>query len=126
MAYTAEISRTNPTCFLFMIDQSGSMARHFGPDSSKTKAQGVADAVNRLLQTLVLRCAKGESVLDRYYLGVIGYGEQVGLGFLGDLAGDVLQPVSQVGAKPLRVERRVRKAEDGAGGLIEQTVNFPV
>jgi hypothetical protein len=23
MAYTAEISRNNPTCFLFLIDQSG-------------------------------------------------------------------------------------------------------
>ena len=25
MAYSAEISRTNPSCFLFLIDQSGSM-----------------------------------------------------------------------------------------------------
>jgi hypothetical protein len=27
MPYTAEISRANPSCFLFLIDQSGSMAR---------------------------------------------------------------------------------------------------
>ena len=26
MAYTAEISRNNPTCFLFLIDQSGLLA----------------------------------------------------------------------------------------------------
>jgi hypothetical protein len=25
MAYTAEISRANPTCFVFLIDQSASM-----------------------------------------------------------------------------------------------------
>ena len=53
MAYTAEISRVNPTCFLFLIDQSGSMAESWGGEAGKTKAQGVADAINRLLQTLV-------------------------------------------------------------------------
>ena len=53
MTYSAEISRVNPTCFLFLIDQSGSMAESWGGESGKTKAQGVADAINRLLQTLV-------------------------------------------------------------------------
>ena len=32
--------------------------RAFGREASKTKAQGVADAINRLLQTLVFRCAR--------------------------------------------------------------------
>ena len=94
MAYTAEISRSNPTCFLFLVDQSGSMAEAFGAESGKTKAEGVADALNRLLQTLVFRCAKGEYILDRYHIGVIGYGEDIGVGFLGDLAGGVLRSVS--------------------------------
>ena len=57
MAYTAEISRANPTCFLLLVDQSGSMAERFGGESGKSKAEGVAEAVNRLLQTLVARCA---------------------------------------------------------------------
>jgi hypothetical protein len=62
MAYTAEISRNKPTCFLFLIDQSGSMAEQFGGDLNKTKAQGVADAINRLLETLITRCSKGDYV----------------------------------------------------------------
>ena len=57
MPYTAEISRTNPSCFLFLIDRSGSMEDKF-PDSGKAKAEGVADAINRLLQNLVIKCAK--------------------------------------------------------------------
>jgi len=126
MPYTAEIGRANPMCFLFLIDQSGSMARPFGPDSARSKAQGMTDVVNRLLHTLVFRCAKGDHILDRYYIGVIGYGDQVGLGYLGDLAGSVLQPVSQVAAKPLRIECRTKKMDDGAGGLVEQSVAFPV
>jgi uncharacterized protein YegL len=127
MAYSAEISRSNPTCFLFLVDQSGSMAERFGAESGRTKAQGLADAINRLLQTLVFRCAKGEYILDRYFIGVIGYGEEVTLGFPIDaLAGSVLQPVSLIGTNPLRIEDRVKRAEDGAGGLIEQRVRFPV
>jgi len=127
MAYTAEISRANPTCFLFLVDQSGSMAERFGLQATKTKAQGVADAINRLLQTLVFRCAMGDYILDRYYIGVIGYGGEVGLGFPIDaLAGDVLQPVSLIGGHPLRIEDRIQRVEDGAGGLVEQHVKFPV
>jgi len=126
MAYTAEISRTNPTCFLFLVDQSGSMAERFGAESAKSKAEGVADAINRLLHELVMRCAKGEHILDRYYIGAIGYGAEISLGFSGNLAGEVLRPVSQIGNHPLRIEERTRRVEDGAGGLVEQATRFPV
>ncbi len=34
------------------------------PPSGRTKAQGVADAINRLLQNLVIKCAKSEGVRD--------------------------------------------------------------
>ena len=55
MAYSAEISRSNPSCFLFLIDRSGSMDDAFGAgDSTRKKADGVADAINRLLQNLVI------------------------------------------------------------------------
>ena len=77
--YTAEISRNNPTCFLFLVDQSGSMGRIFSGQSDRTLAQGVADAINRLLRDLVRACSNGEIIFDRYAIGVIGYGEEVSL-----------------------------------------------
>ncbi|HYT91490.1 MAG TPA: hypothetical protein VEL76_22445 [Gemmataceae bacterium] len=127
MAYTAEISRTNPSCFLFLIDQSGSMAEPFAGQPDTRKAHEVAAAVNRLLQTLVLRCAKGHEVLDRFHVGVIGYGSgNVGPALGGALAGQVLVPISKIAANPLRVEQRTKRTPDGAGGLIEQTIKFPV
>ncbi|MGA2617610.1 MAG: vWA domain-containing protein [Thermoguttaceae bacterium] len=127
MSYEAEISRSNPTCFLFLVDQSGSMGERWGGDAGKTKAEGVADAINRLVQTLVFRCAKGEYILDRYYIGAIGYGSEIGLGLpVPALAGNVIQPVSVIGSNPLRVDDRVRRVEDGVGGLVEQRVRFPV
>lgn len=127
MAYNAEISRNNPSCFLFLIDQSGSMDDHFASgESSRKKADGVADAINRLLQNLVIKCAKSEGVRDYYDVGVIGYGQKVGSAFGGTLAGRHLVPISDIADNPERVEERSRKIDDGAGGLLEQTVKFPI
>ncbi len=127
MAYTAEISRANPTCFLFLIDQSGSMAEQFGGDLNKTKAQGVADAINRLLETLVTRCSKGDYIADRYLVGLIGYGGEVSLGFPIDaLAGSILQPVSLIDQNPLRIEERIRRSDDGTGRLLQQRIMLPM
>lgn len=127
MAYSAEISRTNPSCLLFLIDQSGSMEDPFGAGESKrSKADGVADAINRLLQNLVIKCAKSEGVRDYYDVGVIGYGKNVAPAFGGSLSGRELVPISEIADSPERVEERTRKVDDGAGGLVDQTVKFPV
>jgi hypothetical protein len=126
MPYTAEISRTNPSCFLFLVDQSGSMSRAFAGTAEKTKAQGVADAINRLLQNLVLKCTKSEGTRDYFHVGVIGYGAQIGPAFGGALAGEKLVPISEVAKKPLRLEERSKKIDDGAGGILEQKIKFPI
>jgi hypothetical protein len=127
MSYTAEISRTNPTCFVFLIDQSGSMAEPIGGGpAGKVKADVVADALNRLLQSLSLRCAKSEGIRDYFHVGVIGYGERVGPALAGALAGRDLVPISEAADHPLRIEQRTKKVDDGAGGLVEQTVKFPI
>jgi hypothetical protein len=125
MAYAAEISRANPSCFIFLIDQSGSMTDPIG-GSSKKKADVVADSINKLLHTLVLRCAKSEGIRDYFHVGVIGYGNQVAPALGGKLAGRPLVPISDVGKNPLRVEQRTKKVDDGAGGLVDQTVKFPI
>jgi hypothetical protein len=141
MPYTSEISRTNPSCFLFLIDQSGSMQEALsspkiaGDDrptgSGRTKAQGVADAVNRLLQNLVIKCAKSEGVRNYYDVGVIGYGgdntaSHVGPAFGGSLAGRELAPISEIANAPARIDERSKKVDDGAGGLVDQKIKFPI
>ena len=129
----AEISRSNPTCFLFLVDQSGSMGKPWGKELNKTKAEGVADVLNRLIYTLIDRCSRGMEIWDYYHLGVIGYGgdrqdpNYVGLGFPSEsLAGNVLWPVSQIGQHPLRIEQRTKRVSDGAGGLVDQQIDFPI
>jgi hypothetical protein len=128
MPYTAEISRTNPSCFLFLIDQSGSMQHPFpAAEGNKPKSEGLADAINRLFQNLVIKCAKSEGIRDYYEVGVIGYGGAgVGCAFGGHLAGKELVPVSLIGKTPIRVEERSRRMDDGAGGIISQKIKFPI
>lgn len=108
MPYAAEISRINPSCFLFLIDQSGSMQDPFGGAlKSRSKAISLADAVNRLLQNLVIKCTKSEGIRDYYYVGVIGYGGAgVRPAFKGALAGKDFVPISEIGNHPARLEAR--------------------
>lgn len=127
MPYSAEISRINPSCFLFLIDQSGSMADSIAAgETVQQKAQGVADTINRWLQELSIKCAKSEGVRDYYHIGVIGYGANVGPAFAGTLTGRELVPLSMIAENPARLEERTKRIPDGAGGLVEQTVRFPI
>jgi hypothetical protein len=127
MAYSVEISRANPTCFVFLIDQSTSMQDPIAAgEAPKRKADVVADALNRLLFELSIKCAKEEGVRDYFHVAVIGYGSIVGSAYGGALAGRDLVPLSQVADHPLRVEERAKKVPDGAGGLVETTARFPV
>jgi hypothetical protein len=126
MPYAAEITRTNPTCFVFVVDQSSSMLEAFGGQANKQKAEGVADAINRLLQNLILKCAKSDGIRDYFHVGVIGYGGRVVSALSGGLAGQTLVPISAIAGNPLRIEQRTRKVDDGSGGLIEQSFKFPM
>ena len=126
MAYTAEISRNNPSCFLFIIDQSGSMSDKYA-SIGKPKSEALADVINRMLQQLVIKCAKSEGVRDYYHVGVIGYGANgVGAAFSGNLTGQNLVPISAIANNPARIEERNKEVSDGAGGLIDTTVKFPI
>ncbi len=127
MPYTAEINRSSPTAFIFVIDQSGSMADAMpGSDPPKKKCDAVADIVNNLLRELCLRCKTDTEVRDYFYVGVIGYGATVGSAYGGSLAGQELVPLSALANSPAKVEERTKKTDDGAGGLVEQRVKFPV
>src|SRR5688572_31211577 len=91
MAYSAEISRSNPTCFVFVLDQSGSMGDTFGGgETSLRKADFLADVSNRTLHDLVIRCTKSDEIRDYFSVSIIGYGATgagVGSAFVGQLAG---------------------------------------
>jgi hypothetical protein len=125
MAYQAEISRENPTCILFVIDQSGSMDEI--TDAGRSKAAFVADVLNKTLYTLITSCSKSDGVRNYFDVGVIAYaGTQVMSGFGGALSGEIVHPIQAISENTLRVEERKRKTDDGAGGIVELKTKFPV
>lgn len=133
MPYSAEISRAAPAAVLFLIDQSASMKDPFGGaeavgDAAPSKARVLADTVNRLVQNLVLRCAKEDGVRDYFHVGVVGYGERVEPLFrltpaeAAAAPAPDLVPISALAERPLRIEERVRPGADGR----DRPVKFPV
>lgn len=124
MSYNAEISRNNPGCFLFLVDQSASMMGALGGQPGNYKHEQAAAALNRTLSEIVQRCSLGEEIRDYFHVGIITYNTtRTG-------APLVITPFEDVGpAAPFRLASEVEtaaevtdrpvKASDGKGGLIE-------
>jgi hypothetical protein len=124
MPYSAEISRDNPTCILFVIDQSGSMDERMS--TGRSKADFVADVLNKTIYTLVTNCTKADGVRNYFDIGVVTYGGGgVGAGLRGGRSG-VISSIPDLASNPARVEDRTRIDDDGAGGILERKVKFPV
>src|SRR5678815_201877 len=124
--YSAQITRSNPTCIVLLLDQSGSMSDPFSGDTASKKSDFVAEVVNHTLHDLVIRCTKTEEVRNYYYVAVIGYGRLVGPAFCGPLASRNLVSISDVADYPLQVKSSYKRVSDGAGGWVEIPVRYPV
>ena len=125
MSYTKEINRKNPTSFLFVIDQSGSMDEQM--DGGRVKSEFVADVLNQTIAETIVRCTKADGVRDYFDIGVIGYGgDRVGSAFGGELSDRNLLTISEIESNPLRIEEREQDFDAGDGVLDRQLVKFPV
>ena len=131
MPYSADISRANPVCFLFLIDQSGSMTGALAGQPRQRKMDQAADAINRILDSVSQRCSQGMAIRDYFHIGVIGYntdrnGSPIITSILPGATSE--QPfllISQV-VDAADVEERQARESDGAGGLVEVSRRFPV
>ena len=128
MSHTVSIDRINPGLVVILIDQSASMSDAFTTgEFGRSKAEGVADAVNNLLTNLLVRCTKDDGVRDYFDVALEGYGKGGCRSLL--RAGDaepVARPLSHVADTPLRVDVRPRRVEDGVGGIVVEEVSLPV
>ena len=131
MPYTADISRTNPACFLFLIDQSGSMTSPLAGQPGQLKKDQAAQALNRVLDEISLRCSRGMDIRDYFHIGIIGYKtDYTGAPAISSLLNGTAPqqpflPISRV-VELAEIEERQVKESDGAGGLVEVTRQIPV
>lgn len=86
--YTAQITRSTPTAFIFLLDHSVSMETTTNlMGESISMAEAVARIVNRQINELVLRCIKSNEIRHYFDIAVIGYGERSYSGWQGNLEG---------------------------------------
>lgn len=117
MAYEKQMSSASPGYLVFLIDQSGSMEDDYNGES---KADFTAVAINKMLDNIIIANTTGNSVKDRCFISLIGYGGNNGVE---EIWSDYL---SKFADNPLRLEKRKQLVSDGAGGLIEREIDFPV
>ncbi len=131
MSYSADISRSNPACFLFLIDQSGSMTEALSGQPGLRKMDQAADAMNRILDTLSQRCSQGLEIRDYFHVGVIAYNTDsrgnpsIKSALRGTMLDDPFLRISEVVDVAEVVERAI-KEPDGAGGVVDVTRKVPV
>lgn len=74
MTYERRVDRHNPSCLVFLVDQSASMQEPI-LGAPVSKAEALADQLNGLLYELIQRCTKSLNEPPRPYfaISVIGY-----------------------------------------------------
>ena len=65
-----------------------------GQSSGISKMDAAADAVNRTIQAIAMRCSQGEEVRDYFHIAVIGYKT--------DSLGNPISQLTTIGDKPNR------------------------
>jgi len=127
MVYSTDISRENPTCFLFLIDQSGSMNDGWSGNPDKKKSEEVARTINRCIQNLVLKCSKDKGIRDYFHIGVMGYNnEHIGSALKNFDPERDLIPISELAIKPLKIDSESRKIMSQDGNMVEEQVKLPI
>lgn len=116
-AYTAQITRSTPTAFIFLIDQSVSMRRTTTYNGEQmTMAEAVARIVNSQINELVLRCIKTNEVRHYYDIAAIGYGANAYSAWNGELEGRDFVSPEELKDHPFKVittreEKRTRRGK---------------
>lgn len=113
--YTAQITRSTPTAFVFLLDHSVSMSRTTNlMGEQMTLAEAVARIVNRQINELVLRCIKSNEVRHYFDIAIVGYGESSYSAWEGVLKGRDFVSPEELRDNPfkriiVKEEKRTRK-----------------
>jgi hypothetical protein len=112
VSHERRIDRLSPGLIVFLVDQSESMSALL-PGSGVSKAQAVADQINRLIYELILRSVKSPREPPRayFYAAVVGYSSAPdGSPLVGHcLTGSSAHPMgllstTELAANPLRID----------------------
>lgn len=103
MTYSKPITREYPSCLLFIIDQSASMAQPFAGTTMK-KDQAVADIVNRLIDVIGLKCTNGTTIRHYFDIGIIKYSDQAVSQFLDEESKPYFRSIGWIYENPINLD----------------------
>ena len=112
------IGTSNPGCIVILIDQSWSMSESFSDGGRKDER--ATQAVNRVIEEIVIACRTGETIKDRCHISVIGYGERVHR-LVDGMPSKIVSRPALIGVKKVK-----KLIPDGAGGTIEVESEMPI
>ena len=110
------IGTSNPGCIVILVDQSSSMSEPFSDGG--TKAERATQAVNSVIENIVLACRSGDTIRERCHISVIGYGKQVNCVVNG--------MISEIVSAIIDIKKVKKLIPDGAGGVIEIESEVPI
>ncbi len=113
-------SSATPGYIIFLVDQSGSMQEDY--PEKENKANFASLVINRTINSLILANMDGETVKDRVFISIIGYGGSSALA-VDDIRSEYLSTFAD---KPLKLEKIKKKVSDGGGGLVEIEEELPI
>lgn len=115
--YSKQWSTATPGYLIFLIDQSSSMGAEWA--EGNTFAEFTAEVVNKTINELIATNAAGESIKDRVFISIIGYG----IKGVRDIRSGYLSSYAE---NPISVEKSTKKVSDGEGGFFEMNIEKPI
>lgn len=125
MSYDAEISRSHPAAFVFLLDQSSSMNDAL-PGTRTPLASFLATTVNEALRELVNQCTRADEVVrDYFHVAALCYADGKVKSVWRD-TGAYFQPISVIADTPTRIETSTIKVSDGPGDVRDEEIESEV
>ena len=120
--YSKQWSTSTPGYLIFLIDQSSSMSNVW--TDGKSFAKYTAEVINRTINELIATNAAGETVKNRVFISMIGYGgDTASSDSIRDIRSDYLNRYAD---SPLRIIKSSKNVSDGTGGLITMEIETPI
>jgi len=116
--YSKQWSAATPGYLIFLIDQSSSMENPYTKEN--TRAEYTAEVINQTINELIAANAAGETVKNRVFISLIGYG---GSNSVENLRSDYLSSYAE---SNIRVEKFTKKVSDGANGWVNMEIEMPI
>lgn len=112
--YTMRCSCVAPQLLIVLVNQNPSMTEDI---DDIRKISLASQAVNKIIERIIVKNFDGEHPKNRYYISVVGYGDHIT-----DIKSGFLRDLDE---SPISVDKEIRRVSDGAGGVVDVECNIP-